>query len=155
VPGAVVTIEATRDRETHFIIEYFQISRQDRKLLQFNERRERFVFQSTTYFCATQDDMLLDDNHFERLADITPLDEEGRRHVDQVVRATFERVGARSEEGDEVRYRAGIVNILAAANIERPISEPYLRDVLLGGAYPEFISDDNEEDVFVYVAPAS
>jgi hypothetical protein len=155
VPGAVVTIEATRDRETHFIVEYFQISRQDRKLLQFNERRERFVFQSTTYFCATQDDMLLDDNHFARLADVSPLDEESRRHVDKVLRATFERVGARLEEDDELRYRAHIVDILAAANIERPISEPYLRDILLGGAYPEFIPDDSEEDVFLYVAPAS
>lgn len=155
VPGAVVTIEATRDRETHFIIEYFQISRQDRKLLQFNERRNTFVFQSTTYFCATQDDMLLDDNHFERLEGVEPLDEEARRHVDKVVSTTFERVGTRVEEGDTVRYRAHIVDILAAANIERPISEPYLRDILLGGAYPEFVADDAEEDVFIYVAPAS
>jgi len=155
VPGAVVTIEATRDRETHFIIEYFQISRQDRKLLQFNERRNTFVFQSTTYFCATQDDMLLDDNHFERLEGVEPLDEEARRHVDKVVSTTFERVGARSEEGGAVQYRAQIVDILAAANIERPISEPYLRDILLGGAYPEFVADDAEEDVFIYVAPAS
>lgn len=155
VPGAVLTIEATRDQETHFIIEYFQISRQDRKLLQFNERRNKFVFQSTTYFCATQDDMLIDDNHFERLADVEPLEEDARRHVDQVVRATFERVGTRSEDGDEVTYRAHIVDLLAGANIERPIAEPFLRDVLLGGAYPEFTADESEEDVFVYAAQAS
>ena len=155
VPGAVVTIEATRDRETHFIVEYFQISRQDRKLLQFNERRNKFVFQSTTYFCATQDDMLIDDNHFERMADVEPLEEETRRHVDQVVRATFERVGTRSEEGEELHYRAHIVDLLAAANVERPISEPFLRDILLGGAYSEFMADESEEDVFVYAAPAS
>ncbi|CAN5784925.1 hypothetical protein BH23CHL2_BH23CHL2_29190 [soil metagenome] len=155
VPGAVVTIEATRDRETHFIIEYFQISRQDRKLLQFNERRNAFVFQSTTYFCATQDDMLIDDNHFERLAGVEPLSEEDRRHVDKVVSTTFERVGTRVEAGDDIHYRAHIVDILAAANIERPISEPFLRDILLGGAYPEFIPDDTEEDVFVYAAPAT
>ena len=155
VPGAVVTIEATRDRETHFIIEYFQISRQDRKLLQFNERRGKFVFQATTYFCATQDDMLIDDNHFERLEGVEALDEDARRHVDQVVRTTFERVGIRADEGDQVEYRAHIVDILAAANIERPISEPYLRDILLGGAYPEFKPDDSEEDVFIHVAAAS
>ncbi len=155
VPGAVISIEATRDQETHFIIEFFQISRQDRKLLQFNERREKFVFQAATYFCATQDDMLIDDNHFERLADVEPLDEEARRQVDQVVRATFERVGIRAEDGDTVSYRAHIVDLLAGANIERPISEPYLRDILHGGAYPEFTADESEEDVFVYAAPAS
>jgi hypothetical protein len=155
VPGAVVTLEATRDRETHFIIEYFQISRQDRKLLQFNERRNRFVFQTTTYFCATQDEMLVDDNHFERLADVEPLDEEVRRHPDRVVATTFERIGAREESDGRTRYRASLVDILAAANIERPISEPFLRDVLSGGAYPEFVADDAEEDVYFYVAPAS
>ena len=155
VPGAVVTIEATRDRETHFMIEYFQISRQDRKLLQFNERRKKFVFQAATYFCATQDDMLIDENHFDRLADVEALDEEARRHVDQVVRTTFERVGTRAEDGDTAEYRAHIVDLLAVANIERPISEPYLRDILLGGAYPEFKPDDSEEDVFIYVAAAS
>jgi hypothetical protein len=155
VPGAVVTLEATRDRETHFIIEYFQISRQDRKLLQYNERRNRFVFQTTTYFCATQDEMLVDDNHFERLADVEPLDEEVRRHPDRVVATTFERIGAREESDGRTRYRASLVDILAAANIERPISEPFLRDVLSGGAYPEFVADDAEEDVYFYVAPAS
>jgi hypothetical protein len=155
VPGAVVTIEATRDRETHFIIEYFQISRQDRKLLQFNERRNRFVFQTTTYFCATQDDMLVDENHFERLADVEPLDEDVRRHADRVVAKTFERIGAREEADGEVQYRANLIDILAAANIERPIAEPFLRDILSGGAYPEFVPDDSDEDVYVYVAPAS
>ena len=155
VPGAVLTIEAVRDRETHFIIEYFQISRQDRKLLQFNERRNKFVFQTTTYFCATQDDMLVDDNHFERLGDVEPLPEEVRRHPEKVVAATFERVGTREEVDGKVQYRAHIVDILAAANIERPISEPFLRDILSGGSYPEFIADDSEEDVFIYVAPES
>lgn len=155
VPGAVVTIEATRDRETHFIIEYFQISRQDRKLLQYNERRNKYVFQTTTYFCATQDDMLIDDNHFERLADVEPLPEEVRRHPEQVVAATFERVGAREEVDGKVQYRAHLIDILAAANIERPISEPFLRDILSGGNYPEFIADSSEEDVFIYVAPAA
>ena len=152
VPGAVVTIEATRDRETHFIIEYFQISRQDRKLLQFNERRNQFVFQSTTYFCATQDDMLVDDNHFERLGGIEPLDDEELRHVDRVVRATFERVGTRT--GDDEQFRAHILDLLAGANIERPISEPFLRDILSGGAFLEFVADDTEEDVFIYVPQA-
>ncbi len=155
VPGAVVTIEATRDQETHFIIEYFQISRQDRKLLQFNQRRKKFVFQTTTYFCATQDDMLVDDNHFDRLADVEALSEEEKRRPENVVTTTFERVGLRDEAGGTVRYRAHIVDLLAAANIERPISEPFLRDILTGGAFPEFVPDDSEEDVFFYVQTAS
>ncbi len=145
VPGAVLTIEQA-DSETSFIIEYFQMSRQDRKLLQLDDRKHKFVFKQTTYYCAIQDDMLLDDNHFERLNNVEPLSEAVRRQPEQVVAATFERIGEVAESGDKKTYIATFTDLLAVANIERPISADYLRDIL---ETPSFRAGD-EEDVYVY-----
>ncbi|CAN5331564.1 hypothetical protein BH23CHL1_BH23CHL1_07730 [soil metagenome] len=149
VPGALLTLEATDD-PGHFILEYFQISGQDRRLLHLEERKNRYVYRPTTFYCGLQDDMLVDENRFPRLADAAPLDERTRRRPEQVVAKTFERVGENIGTADEPRYLAMINDILAAANIERPISAELLRDILTGGTYPEFSADGDEEDTFFY-----
>lgn len=149
VPGALITIEST-DNPSHFILEYFQISGQDRRLLHLDERKNRYVFRPTTFYCGLQDDMLVDENRFPRLADATPLDERTRRRPEQVVAVTFERVGENVGTADAPRYVASLMDILAAANIERPISVELLRDILTGGTYPEFSINDDEEDSFFY-----
>lgn len=149
VPGALVTIEAT-ENPSHFILEYFQMSGQDRRLLHFDERKYRYIFRPTTFYCGLQDDMLVDENRFPRLADATPLDERTRRRPEQVVAKTFERIGENVGTADAPRYSATLVDLLAAANVERPISVELLRDTLIGGTYPEFSANDEEEDAFFY-----
>lgn len=149
VPGALVTIEST-DSPSHFVIEYFQMSGQDRRLLHLDERKSRYVFRPTTFYCGLQDDMLIDENRFPRLADVEPLDDRIRRRPEQVVARTFERVGENVGSADAPRYSASLVDLLAAVNIERPISVEFLRDILTGGAYPEFSINDDEEDTFFY-----
>jgi hypothetical protein len=149
VPGALVTIEST-DTPGHFIVEYFQMSGQDRRLLHLDTRKNRYVFRPTTFYCGLQDDMLVDENRFPRLADVEPLDERTRRSPDQVVAKTFERVGENLGTADEPRYSASLVDLLAATNVERPISVEFLRDLLTGGTYPEFSINDDEEDTFIY-----
>lgn len=150
VPGALLTIEAT-DNETHFIIEYFQISRQDRKLLHLDEKKDKYVFRTTTYYCATQEDMMLTDNDYDELENKEPLEERVRRRPEQVVAATLERIGDQVTQDGEQSYRASFTDILAVANIERPISEQYLRDILTAGTYSEFVSENDEEDIFIYI----
>jgi hypothetical protein len=149
VPGAVLTIEHTEE-PAHYILEYFQMSRQDRKLLQLDERKNRYVFRSTTYYCATQDEMLLSDSKYPKLENMSPLDDRDKRRPEIVVATTFERIGENVGGAEEPRYRAGFSELLAVANVERPISEKYLRDILTGGTYPEFQRDENEEDAFFY-----
>ena len=90
--------------------------------------------------------MLLDDNHFERLNNVEPLSEAVRRQPEQVVATTFERIGEIAESGDKKTYIATFTDLLAVANIERPISADYLRDIL---ETPSFRAGD-EEDVYVY-----
>lgn len=149
VPGAVLTIERT-DRPNQFLLEYFQVSGEDRKLLHLDERKGKYAFRSTTYYCATQDDFLLTEGRFPKLVDVKPLDERARRRPDQVVQATFERVGENTGSADVPRYAASFSDLLAAANVERPISAEYLRDILTSGTYPEFSVDESSEDVYVY-----
>ena len=149
VPGALVTIEST-DTPGHFVVEYFQMSGQDRRLLHLDARKNRYVFRPTTFYCGLQDDMLVDENRFPRLADVEPLDERTRRSPDQVVARTFARVGENLGTADKPRYSATLVDLLAATNVERPISIEFLRDLLTGGTYPEFSINDDEEDTFIY-----
>jgi hypothetical protein len=149
VPGAVLTIERT-DRPNHFLLEYFQVSGEDRKLLHLDERKGKYAFRSTTYYCATQDDFLLTEGRFPKLADAKPLDDRVRRRPDQVVQTTFERVGESAGSSDAPRYLASFSDLLAAANVERPISAEYLRDILTSGTYPEFSVDESSEDVYAY-----
>jgi hypothetical protein len=149
VPGAVLTIEKT-DRPNHFLLEYFQVSGEDRKLLHLDERKGKYAFRSMTYYCATQDDFLLTEGRFPKLADAKPLDDRARRRPDQVVQAMFERIGENSGSADQPVYNATFSDLLAAANIERPISAEYLRDILTSGTYPEFSADDSSEDVYIY-----
>jgi hypothetical protein len=149
VPGAVLTIERT-DRPNHFLLEYFQVSGDDRKLLHLDERKGKYAFRSMTYYCATQDDFLLTEGRFPKLADAKPLDDRVRRRPDQVVQAIFERIGENAGSADQPVYSASFSDLLAAANIERPISAEYLRDILTSGTYPEFSADESSEDVYVY-----
>lgn len=153
VPGAVLTIERT-DRPNHFLLEYFQVSGEDRKLLHFDERKAKYAYRSTTYYCATQDDFLLTEGRFPKLADAKPLDDRARRRPDQVVQATFERVGENVGSSDSPKYSSSFSDLLAAANIERPISSEFLRDILTSGTYPEFSADESSEDVYLYVPTA-
>jgi hypothetical protein len=149
VPGAVLTIERT-ERPNHFLLEYFQVSGEDRKLVHLDERKGKYAFRSTTYYCATQDDWVLTEDRFPKLADAKPLDERVRRRPEQVVQGTFERVGENVGGADSPRYWAVFSDLLAAANIERPISAEFLRDILTSGTYPEFSADETTEDAYFY-----
>ena len=87
----------------------------------------------------------------ERSFKMPPSARSVRRRPEEVVAKTFERVGENVEMDGQKAYRASLLDLLAVANIERPISEEYMRDILSGGAYPEFLTDESEEDYFFYV----
>jgi hypothetical protein len=154
VPGAVVTIEKT-DQPSHFLLEYFRVSGEDRKLLYLDERKGKYAFRSTTYYCATQDEFVISESRFPKLADTKPLEDRVRRRPEQVLAATFERIGEHVGSTDAPRYSATLNDLLVAANIERPISIELLRDILSSGTYQEFSLDENNEDVFIYEPSAS
>lgn len=153
VPGAVLTIEKT-DQPLHYLLEYFQVSGEDRKLLHLDEKKGKYIFRPTTYYCATQDEFVLSENRLPRMADQKPLDERTKRRPELVVAAAFERAGENVQTADNPKYYALFSDLLAAANIERPVPAELLRDILTSDTYPEFSADETTEDAFFYT-PAS
>jgi hypothetical protein len=91
-----------------------------------------------------------DEHRFPKLADARPLEERIRRRPEQVVAATFERVGDNLGSANAPRYQAGFADLLAVVNVERPISGEFLRDILTSGTYREFAVDDSQEDTFIH-----
>lgn len=149
IPGALITIEPS-ENNGRYLIEYLPISGQDRKLLQFDEKKGRYVFRPTTYYCATQENMVLTENRLPKFANAAPLDERTRRRPEETLGAIFERIGEQEGAGTERRYMAIIDDLLAAANVERPMSAELIRRLVLSPEYPQFSVDPDVEDVFYY-----
>ncbi len=149
VPGALITVERT-DTPGRFIIDYLPISGQERRLLALDERKRRYVFQPTTYYCAVQENMLLTENRFPRFAGQEPLDDRTRRYPDLVLAATFERVGEQIGTLEAPRYMALLDDLVAAANVERPMTPELIRQIAESPDYPQFSVDPDAEDVLYY-----
>ncbi|MCO5176312.1 MAG: hypothetical protein M9890_04960 [Thermomicrobiales bacterium] len=149
IPGAVLTIEKT-DTPLHFLLEYFQVSGEDRKLLHLDDKKNVFAYRPTTFYCATQDEFVLSDNRFPRLVDLAPLDERTKRHPEQVVVAAFERAGENLESAENPRFFAMFSDLLTVANIERPMPADLLRNILTSGEYAMFSADETTEDAYFY-----
>lgn len=150
VPGALFTIERG-DTPGTYRIQYLQVSAQERRLVSLDEKKNRFVFKPVTFYCATRDAMLLGEHRVPRLARSKPLDSKERRVVARVVAAAFERGG--ENVGDDAaapRYLAEFDDLLALANIERPVSAEALRRIVTSG------SDGFEEEdgLYYYTRPA-
>ncbi|MCM8750017.1 hypothetical protein NET02_12750 [Thermomicrobiaceae bacterium CFH 74404] len=152
VPGALITIERT-DTPGHYTIDYLRVSGQERRLLDLDEKNRRYIFRPTTYYCAVQENMLLTENRFPRFAGQEPLDDRTRRYPDLVLAATFERVGEQIGTSDAPRYMALLDDLVAAANVERPMTPELIRQIAESPDYPQFSIDPDAEDV-LYYAPS-
>jgi hypothetical protein len=147
VPGAMLSISRT-ENDGHYLVEYLAAGNQHARLLELEERRQRYVFRPTTYACAVADEMLLTEERFPRLGSEKPLDEKIRRRPESVVAATFERIG---EESDGHGFSSSFTDLRAAVNIERPFSEHFLREILDKDETGAFARDPDGADVYTYV----
>jgi hypothetical protein len=147
VPGALISIQRS-DNDGHYKVEYLPASGQSARLLELEDRRQRYVFRPTTYACEVDERFLLSEDRFPRLGAEKPLDEKARRRAESVVAATFERVGELHEGHG---YAATFDDLLAAVNIERPFSPTYLRQILEQDESGAFAIDPDGENVYTYV----
>jgi hypothetical protein len=144
VPGALISISAT-DNDGHYKVEFLPGANQNARLLDLDDRRSpRYHFRPTTFACEVSPEWLISEDRFPKLGSEKPLDDKIRRRPDAVVEATFERIGI--EDGDS--FISTFDELLAAVNIERPISESLLRATLEQDN--KVTSDD--ADTFTYVA---
>ena len=92
VPGATFTLEAT-DQANVLILRFERTAAQEDSLLQYDERRSRFVYRPTTFYAAVSPDWVLREERFARLDGIKRLDETERKKGEAIVSKAFEFVG--------------------------------------------------------------
>ena len=147
VPGAMISIERT-ENDGHYLVQFRPASGQSGRLLELEDRRQRYVFRPTTYSCGVIDESFLTEERFPNLASEKPLDEKVRRRPESVVAATFERI---SHKSDGPGFVAEFHDLMAAVNIERPFSERYLRSILENDETGAFARDPDGNDAYTYV----
>jgi hypothetical protein len=147
VPGAIISIQRT-ENDGHYRVEFLAESPRSDQLLELDERRAtRYVFRPTTFACGVEEAQLLSESRFGGLANEKPLDEKVRRRPEAVVAATFERIGL-ERDGN---YSVDFETLLAAVNVERPMSGRLLRSILEQDDTGAFSRDPEAADSFTYV----
>ena len=147
IPGAIISIQRT-ENDGHYRVEYLSESAHSDQLLELDERRAtRYVFRPTTYACGVEDSQLLTETRFSGMANEKPLDEKVRRRPEAVVAATFERIGL-ERDGN---YSVDFETLLAAVNIERPMSGTLLRSILEHDDTGAFSRDPEAPGTYTYV----
>jgi hypothetical protein len=147
VPGAIISVQRT-ENDGHYRVEYLPESARSDQLLELDERRAtRYVFRPTTYACGVEGAQLLSESRFSGMANEKPLDEKVRRRPEAVVAATFERVGLERDGNFSIDFET----LLAAVNIERPMSGVLLRSILEHDDTGAFSRDPEAPDSYTYV----
>lgn len=149
VPGAFLTIEAA-DEPGKYTVEFLTVSGQDRKLLVLDEKKNQYQFESRTFYCAPNEDMLISENRFPKLAGTSPLDERTRRQPELVLARAFDHVGERVDADGDGQLMAVLDELVGAANIERPVPAELIRAIASSDNHPEFSLDPEADDVIYY-----
>jgi hypothetical protein len=148
VPGALISISRT-DNDGHYIVKYVPAETQQVKLLELEDRRQRYVFRPATYACGVIEEQVLTEDRFPGLAQEKPMDEKARRRPELVVSTAFERIGHKLESG--TGFAASFDELFAVANIERPFTESQLRQILDTDETGAFSRDPELADGYTYV----
>ncbi|MGD9712943.1 MAG: hypothetical protein AB7V46_12860, partial [Thermomicrobiales bacterium] len=114
VPGALISLRAS-ENDGHYIMEYEVGESQSRRLLELEDRRQRYVFRPTSFSCAIFEEYLLDEDRFPGFSGDKPLDEKARRKPETVISRAFER---RNNELEGGGYTATFAELLAASSAE-------------------------------------
>jgi hypothetical protein len=146
VPGARFTVAPTDRADNIFELQFVRTQEEEANLLQFDERRGRYVFRPVSFAVETNPNMLLAQDKFGKLHNQKKLDESERKRPDVIISNAFEVVGDQSDG----KYWAILDDIYPVVNIERPISRSWLK-TMLSGAYPFFYPDETTEGAYFYV----
>lgn len=150
VPGATFSVEATAHPNVYSITYNRLGTQQEERLLQFDERRNRYVFRPVVFNVQTNPKMLITEQRYPRLENLHRLDEAERKRPELVVSRAFEVVGETMErEGNSVHW-ALLDDLLPIVNVQRPFSRAYLRAILSSAQYPYFSADPEGGDSYYY-----
>ena len=129
VPGALITL--SRAAEPHiFTLTYEEQTEQTDRLLVLDEKKNKFAFANVSYFCAVDEDMLVNQQQYGRLRNLKSLPMSERRKADVTLEHIFETLGEPIGTRSEPRYRATLGQLFVALNVLRPASREYLLHLL-------------------------
>ncbi|MGC8873717.1 MAG: hypothetical protein ACP5SI_04615, partial [Chloroflexia bacterium] len=143
VPGALILIGRT-ERPEVFTLQYIATDAQERRLLVYDERKERYAFDEITFYCEVEESLLLSEERFGRLRNSKPLSPAQRRRPADVVAHAFTLIG-HEQDG---KFRASLEELFPVVNIERPFSMAFLRRVL---EEVDVFHPTDEEGVYIYI----
>jgi hypothetical protein len=141
VPGALIVIARTEEPNV-FVLQYMATEAQERRLLTYDERRDRYTFEDSTFYCEVEESLLLDEARFSGLRNANPLPPATRKRPADVVAYAFTKVGKKKAK----RLQATLENLFPTVNIERPFSMALLRKVL----DETDVFSPGDEGVYVY-----
>lgn len=154
VPGAILTIERTPDNDGHYVVRFAATAQNEQRLLQIDERRNRYVYRPQSIYCQVDDAWLLSEARYPRLAGAKPLDDRERRRPEVVVGTAFERGAENVGTKNAPRYWSTPEDLLPVVNVERPFSLRALQEVLTSPQFSQFSPDPDTEGAFFYEPPA-
>ena len=137
------------DNDGHYIVKYVPAQTENAKLLELEDRRQRYVFRASTYACGVIEEQVLTEERFPGLAQEKPMDEKARRRLDDVIGVAFQRIGRPIEGG--TGFAATFAELYAVTNIERPITEDQLRMILDTDETGAFSRDPEIADGYTFV----
>jgi hypothetical protein len=144
IPGAKLLL-TQGNKSNHFLIEYEVDNEQERRLLFYDERRQKFVYRTIAFACKVDDNQILTPERFGKLDNQKRLEENDRRKTDLLVANAFDLVG--TKVGDLLR--ATLDDLYPLVNIERPFSRAYLVSLLTQGN-SAFRPDATAPDTYTY-----
>jgi len=138
VPGAIFYL-VQGESSNAFTIEYERQPAREERILQYDSRRDRWVFTPIVFECAVDDTWLLSESKVGALNGKKRLSDSDRKKLDVIVAMAFEIVGEKADG----EYTALIDDLMPVVNIERPISRKYLSSIINSSQYPQFKEDES------------
>ncbi|MDQ6694059.1 MAG: hypothetical protein M3014_06515 [Chloroflexota bacterium] len=145
VPGARFTLIPTDRGGDVFELRFARAEEQEHNLLQYDERKSRYSFRPVSYAVETDPSMLVTQERFGKLHNQKRLEEQERRRPEVTISRAFEAVG----ENLDGKLYALLDDIYPVANIERPFSKAYLKQ-LMSGPYPYFYPEEGTDGAYFY-----
>jgi hypothetical protein len=138
VPGAIFTlVQGANSNE--FTIEYERQAARESRLLQWDDRRERWFFAPVVYECPVDPSYLLSEERVGELNGRKRASDSERKRPDVLLQQAFELVG---ERGTDVSLTALVDDLTPVMNIDRPFSRSYVESIVESGQYPQFTLED-------------
>jgi hypothetical protein len=147
VPGAYVTIGRTEEPNV-FTITYDEVTTAEERLLTLDEKKNKLFFSNKSYYCAVDNNYVINQQKFGKLKNLKSLTMSDRRKADVVLAHVFETLGEQMGRRDEPHYWLGLDDLVIAYNVLRPASRSFVHSLLEGN--DEYSPDPSTPEAYYY-----